>query len=1001
MSTILKSLLPIIPLFSPLTFAAFDDVPTSPTTPAAKAEANFPMVDPSLDDPNKPWCYFTHPTSCIGVPWMPGLNIQITPEGNLFTNLAELALFWGPENKPLASRQRQFHKGWIPIIHDSWKDGGLTYDYELFGAILDGFDEKNTLQFVKMSVTNHGSEPADAKVLAGIRRHGSPRRERAGGFNPLSMHEFKDGWLWRDGAALCSYPEVAPSKFEAALGLPYEKPFTGKSVGASARTELGLAHYDRKLAPGESLTLIFKMPHFPVDAKDSTYLAAANAADYETYRGKTIAYWEKTLGSVNRIHTPGEPMIENAHRATAVHVMLGTHTQEDGRTQTDGLPYPNLFTLALFDYGLLYNAYELDEFVEANIPHCLKRQLPDGLFWDPSVSAGQQILTSHGQMMAYMCNHVLMTRKKDLGREIFPAISRAVELIRKDHETQPHGLMRASTAFDAEMIKGQYTSHNYFALTGLKTAIRLARLLGEDATAADWLKLHDSFEKALLTAVRKSAAADGYVPTGLYEFLTGEAARGGFAEYRTDQDWENVAILWPTELVSPGDPLISGTLNRLRATKYREGIMTYRNGQHLHQYVTTRGSNQATANGDSKQALIDTYHELLHSGSANESFENMIRPWTDRDVEFCPPPHVWGCSNTHTAIRNLFILELGGRGGLEMDQRDILLFNAVSPAWLKLGEPLGIENAPTMFGKVTALMTPRAGGADVSIKTDLHTSPRNLVVRIPYFAKLRSFTTDAKQAKRDGDVIRLSPDATKLALEWDIDPAADKTTFQDILLGYRREVGFWAGKRNEVPPTPTGFLTPDERSRPLAPLSFQLVLDAWKSEYARRFNDHVKAGGRVKSYEPMPLQPLSERQAEENKTKGEKSLTTGKPVNCSPGSTNPEFANDGEIGDTNRFWQCNKPGSWWQVDLEETKDISSIRVVPYYGRTDRFYQFIVKTSIDGKTWTNYLDLSQNTKNIGAEGVSYTGQPTAVRYIRIEMLKNSANEWMQLVEVHAK
>ena len=332
------------------------EIPTvSPTAETGqRAEAGFPMVDPSLDDPNKPWCYFTHPTSCIGVPWMPGLNLQITPEGNLFTNQAELALFWGPDNKPLACRQRQFLNGWIPVVRDTWKDGDLTYDYELFAAILDGFDEKNTLQFVKITATNHGTDSATAKFLAGIRRHGSPRRERAGGFDPRSNHEIKDGWYWRDGAAVCAYPtEVQPSKLEAALGLPYDGPFTGKSVGASARTELGLGHYERKLAPGESLELLFKLPHFPVAAQDSTYLAAAEAADYDAYRSKTIEYWEETLGRVNRIHTPGEPFIENAHRATAVHVMLGTHTAAEGRTQTDGLPYPDLFTLALYDYGLL------------------------------------------------------------------------------------------------------------------------------------------------------------------------------------------------------------------------------------------------------------------------------------------------------------------------------------------------------------------------------------------------------------------------------------------------------------------------------------------------------------------------------------------------------------------------------------------------------------------------------------------------------------------------
>ena len=424
-----------------------------------------------------------------------------------------------------------------------------------------------------------------------------------------------------------------------------------------------------------------------------------------------MAYWENVLGKRNRIHTPGEPLIERAHRATAVHVMLATHTASEGRTQTDGLPYPDLFTLALFDYGLLYDAFGLDEFCEVNFPHCLKRQTEDGLFWDPAVSAGQKILTAHGQMMAFLCNHVLMSRKPSSEKRFCPAITRAVELIRRDHQTQPHGLMRPSTAFDAEMIKGQYTSHNYFALTGLRSAIRLARFLGEDRLADDWLKLHDSFERALLKAVRESAAPDGYVPTGLYGFITGQAARSGFDEYRTDQDWENVAILWPTELVSPGDPLVSGTLKRLHATKYREGIMTYRNGQHLHQYITTRSSNQSTANGDARQALIDTYHELLHAGSANESFENMIRPWTDRDVEFCPPPHAWGCANVHNAIRNLFLLEQGGRGGLEPEQRDLLLFNAVSPAWLKPASRWASNRRRPSFGMVTALHDPAGRAA--------------------------------------------------------------------------------------------------------------------------------------------------------------------------------------------------------------------------------------------------------------------------------------------------
>ena len=72
-------------------------------------------------------------------------------------------------------------------------------------------------------------------------------------------------------------------------------------------------------------------------------------------------------------------------------------------------------------------------------------------------------------------------------------------------------------------------------------------------------------------------------------------------------------------------------------------------------------------------------------------------------------------------------------------------------------------------------------------------------MRIPYFVKLTSFKTDARESKLDGGVIRLSPDATHLSLEWTMNAEADQDLFQDLLLAYRREVGFWAGKRSDAP----------------------------------------------------------------------------------------------------------------------------------------------------------------------------------------------------------
>jgi F5/8 type C domain len=962
-------------------------------------DAGFPMVDPALDDPNKPWCYFTHPVSCIGMPWQPdAIGIQVTPEGNIFTGRAEFCLFWGKDSKPLACRQRQFLDGFIPVVSDFWTEEDIRYDYEVFGTTLPcDPDNKNTAIFAKLTLRNTGSKPATAKVAAAFRQNGGNHRERDGGFNRNWSYAIKDHQLWRGdspdqlGLVGC-YPE--PARWESVNGVRYEKPFSGGDFGISPRTEAGIARYDRKLAPGEAMTLVFKFPR--VATADPVYLADLTAADYAASRGQVIDYWKQAVSRFSVIRTPGEPVIGQSHRATAVHVMLATRTYAAGKTQTDGLPYPDLFLTTVYDYAALYESFGLPDFLRANFPHFVARQQADGLFVDTALSHGQKIFCGHGQPLSAIANHILLSRDATLGQGYFPAIKKGVECIINDSKTQPHGLMRASIPYDNEMIMGQYTCHNYWSLIALRSAIRAARFLGENDSAASWLKFHDHYERLLLKAVRDSAAPDGYVPTGLYGFVTGEAARAGFAEFRTDQDWENGMLLWPTELVPPGDPLVAGTLKRLRETKYREGIMTYRNGQHLHQYMTSRAANQYILNGQPKEALIDTYHSLLHSGSAFESFENMIRPWTDRDVEFCPPPHAWGCATYNGLIRNLLVAEQGGRGGLEPDQRELLLFNAVSPAWFKNGETLGIENAPTSFGTVTALMTPRSGGADVTFKSDFHTKPRSLVVRIPYFATLASFATDARQSKRDGDIIRLSPDATKLALEWTINPDADKDLFQSLLLRHRREPGFWTGKRDEMPKPPEGFLTAAEQARPAEPLSFNLVLNAWKTEYARRFSEHVKQGGRTKAFQPVPMQTPEEREKEGSAFRNIENLASGKTVTCSPGSTHPEFANDGQIRN-DVFWECNAKDAWWQVDLGKAMEISTLTVVPLH----RAYRFVVRTSMDGTHWTVHIDKRDNTEPFGARGCEEKFQNTPMRFIRVEMFGNTLNPGNHLVELIAR
>ena len=194
------------------------------------------------------------------------------------------------------------------------------------------------------------------------------------------------------------------------------------------------------------------------------------------------------------------------------------------------------------------------------------------------------------------------------------------------------------------MIDGHYASNNFWALLGLRQAVRLARFLGRGKEQEDWARLERRYRENILKGVEVSVNADGYLPPGLYPYLTGKQARRGFSEYQTNCDWENMLLAFPTELLEPLNPIVRATVERIRRG-YAEGVMTYRHGQHLHQYITVNQIQQYLVMGDSYAALKDFYHTLLHAGSTHECFENLVIPWTDRQVNaHCPPPHAWASS---------------------------------------------------------------------------------------------------------------------------------------------------------------------------------------------------------------------------------------------------------------------------------------------------------------------------------------------------------------------
>jgi hexosaminidase len=128
-------------------------------------------------------------------------------------------------------------------------------------------------------------------------------------------------------------------------------------------------------------------------------------------------------------------------------------------------------------------------------------------------------------------------------------------------------------------------------------------------------------------------------------------------------------------------------------------------------------------------------------------------------------------------------------------------------------------------------------------------------------------------------------------------------------------------------------------------------------------------------------------------------LATGKPVTVSGGTQNPqnpELAVDG-IKQIGSAWWAEPAPQWIKIDLQKENSVDRIKVYPYWdGR--RYYQYTVEVSVNGDDWTMVGDKTTNTVPSNDAGDEFKFEARKVRFVRVNMLKGSANQGVHIVEI---
>ncbi len=128
-------------------------------------------------------------------------------------------------------------------------------------------------------------------------------------------------------------------------------------------------------------------------------------------------------------------------------------------------------------------------------------------------------------------------------------------------------------------------------------------------------------------------------------------------------------------------------------------------------------------------------------------------------------------------------------------------------------------------------------------------------------------------------------------------------------------------------------------------------------------------------------------------------LATGKPVSISGGTQSPqdpELAVDDNLDLSSSWWSGSSP-QWLRVDLGKSYSVNKIELFPYWDGT-RFYQYTIEVSEDGIAWTIVADRSENRLPSSANGDEVRFAARKVRFVRVNMLKNSANAGVHIVEL---
>lgn len=727
-----------------------------------------------------PFSYFSQPTDVIGVMDAP-TGTLVSPEGFLYTGYGELMFFTGNPGTAIAQRVKTLLHGYLPVVVYSFVRDGIRYQFTDFAATLDGKPSGTLVDFVRVRIDNENHVPTVAWISTGMRYEGEinttdgaadnrymrpAKARRPGNYSQLGI-AYDPKWKYssnkdiieRDGQVLYYFPDSTTHtvRFTLKDDVSPSGILNPQALKILPTTPVGIVQYEVSLQPGQQISLEWKLPVVPV-AAGSPEAAKIQSATFDEYLPRIIDFWEGTLKNGLGISV-SEAKVNDTFKASLVYNLIAREKLDGNYIQTvNDFQYHAFWLRDASFIARMYDISGYHTYARQVLDFFAQWQQPDGNF----VSQGGQF-DGVGQVLWAYGQHYEITHDREFAEKVFPSVVKAVAWIKKARQSDPLHLMPATRPGDNEDITGHVTGHNFWALDGLKNAVVLAKVTGHKAEADQFQAEYEDYRSTLMKVLdRVTQKTGGYIPPGL--------------DGQHGQDWGNMLAVYPGTVLSPHDAMVTATLNATRA-KYKEGIMTYGDGEYLHDYLTFSNTETELVLGDQRLAVEDLYAELLHTSSTNAGFETGIRPWGDRDFGDNLSPHGWFAARLRIALRNMLIREQG---------TDLHLFSAISPAWIKQGSEIKVDRAPTNFGSVDmCLQSISPSQAEFTFHPSFVDPPKRVILHLPWFMETKQVTADGKSLPIANDEVVLPLSVRNVRIDWNKRVDSEPLSYDSAVAGYK------------------------------------------------------------------------------------------------------------------------------------------------------------------------------------------------------------------------